>query len=167
MAGEGGPVEVRLTSCDCPGTPHADGDLIYLRPRADMNMGLAAQVALRQSGNYRGDAESALLSVMVRYGVIAWTCRDAEGPVRVTTDAVVERLGWSNDAMAVMAKARELYWDTVLAPLVPAKSDAAPGTPSDDSTSPSPESGLTTPTSSEPSSPSEPVTGRPSKTTGG
>ncbi len=167
MAGEGGPIEVNIGECACPGHPHEDGDIVWMRAKPNMDMGLAAQVGLRQSGNYRGDTEGALLAVLVRYGVAAWNCRDAEGPIRVTTDAVVERLGWGDGAIKVAAKARELYWDTVLAPLVPAKSEQPQPTPAALSTSPSQGSGQRTQSSPQPSSHSEPVGGKRSATTGG
>lgn len=166
MAGESGPIEIGIGACQCPGSPHGE-DVVWLRTKPDLNMGLAAQAAIRQSGNYRGDTDGALISVLVRYGVVAWNCRDAEGPIRVTTDAVVERLGWSEAALKVAAKARELYWDTVLAPLVPPKSELPTPTPSEPSTSASRPSGRHTPTSPEQSSHSEQEAGAPLPRTGG
>lgn len=166
MAGESGPVEVRLNDCQCPGNLHPDGDILWFRSRPDANMGLAAQVALRQSGSYRGDAEAAVLSVLIRYGVVAWTCRNADGPVAVTTDAVLDRLGWGEGALTVATKARELYWDAVIDPLVPTKSEPPPPTPGDSSTSQNPDSGPATRTSSAPSSRSAPAAGKRSPTTG-
>ena len=159
MAGEGGPVEQGIGKCQCPDSPHAE-DIIWWRAKPDFNMGSAAQVALRQSGSYRGDTEAALLSVLVRYGVVAWNIRTADGPVPVTTDAVLERLGWGDAAIKATAKARELYWDKVLAPLVPAKSEPPQPMPAELSTSASPRSGQRTRTSPEQSSPSGQEAGR-------
>lgn len=148
MAGESGPVEVPIGECQCPGTPHPSGDIVFLRPKPDLNMGLAAQEALRQSGSLRGDGLASVVSAITRYGVVAWNLRDADGnSVPISTDGVIQRLGWSPEALAVAAKARELYLDTVLAPLVPARPEPAPSTHDDSLTSPSPASGRPTPTS--------------------
>jgi hypothetical protein len=150
MAGESGPPEVNIGDCECPGAPHSGGDLVWLRPKPDLNMGLAVQEALRQSGSLRGDGQAAVLSAMVRYGVAAWNIRDEDGSVPITTDAVAQRLGWGEGALKVTAKARELYWERVLSPLGLTRSTSAPATPDEPSTSPSPASGRNTPTSSEP-----------------
>lgn len=150
MAGESGPPEINIGECECPGTPHAGGDLVWMRNKPDLNMGLAVQEALRQSGSLRGDGQAAVLSAMVRYGVAAWNIRDDDGAIPVTTDAVAQRLGWGEGAMKVAAKARELYWERVLVPLGLTRSTSAPPTPDEPSTSPSRASGPSTPTSSEP-----------------
>lgn len=150
MAGESGPTEVNIGPCECPGQPHGSGDIVYLRPKPDLQMGLAVQEALRQSGSLRGDGQAAVLSAMVRYGVAAWNIRDDEGPATVTTDAVAQRLAWGEGALAVVAKARELYWSAVLAPLGLTRSTSAPSTHDEASTSASPASGPSTRTSREP-----------------
>lgn len=166
MAGESGPVEVNIGACQCPGTPHPAGDVVWLRAKPDLNMGLATQEALRQSGSLRGDGQAAVLSALVRYGVVAWNLRDADGAVPVTTDAVVERIGWGEAAIEVARHARELYWNAVLVPLGMTRSDSAQPTPRTDSTSANQSSGQSTPTSSGESSPSEQEAGAPSRRTG-
>jgi hypothetical protein len=157
-------VEVNIGDCGCAHSnghvPHPDGDIVYLRPKPDLAMGLAAQSAIRQSGNYMGDTHAALYSVYVRYGVTAWNIRDLTGPVTLTHDALFDRLENPLSAgMRVAAKAKDLYHEAVIAPLVPAKS--APLRPSrkTDSTSRSRASGRRTQTSPSLSSPSEPAAG--------
>jgi len=151
-------VEVPIGECRCfhtNGAPvHADGDLVYLRAKPDLSMGLAAASALRQSGDYMGDTEAALFSVFVRYGVVAWNIVDSNGPVRVTADAVLDRLGLAAGGAIVASRAAELYRDTVLAPLVPKRSGPPPPTPRTGSTSRNRGSGPRTPRSPSPSSPS-------------
>lgn len=156
-------VEVNIGACQCAhsngAVPHPDGDVVYLRPKPDLAMGLAAQAAIRQSGDLIGDTNAALYSVYVRYGVVAWNVRDLAGPVPVTHDRLLDRLGWGEGGMTVAMKAVELYHEAVLAPLLPAKS--APQRPSrkTDSTSPSRQSGRRSPSSRQPSLPSGPVAG--------
>lgn len=149
MSGENRePVAVNIGSCTCPKRPHKAGDVVYLRPTPNLDMGLAAWQAIRQSGNLIGDTDSALLSVMVRYGVVAWNLVDEDGPIRVHTEIVAEKLAWTPGALSVALKARELYRDALLAPLVPNTSPPAPPTQEDDSTSPNPPTGHTTQKSS-------------------
>lgn len=162
MSGGNGlePTRVNIGACQCPNSPHAEGDWVLLRPEPSFDMGLAAREAIRQSGWLIGDTDGAYQSVLVRYGVVAWNITGATGdPVRVTTTAVAERLGWSDGAVAVADKARELYEEKVLAPLVPTSSPSAQGTPGENSTSPNPSSGEPSQPSPEPSSPSGSETG--------
>jgi len=148
MAGESGPTEVNIGPCECPGTPHVDGDIVWLSPKPDLEMGLAVREALRQSGSLRGDADAAVRSALIRYGVKAWNVRDESGPLRITTDRVAQRLGWGEGAIRVSDAVKELYWDTVLDPLGVTRSTSAPSTPDEPSTSPNPESGQPIPSSS-------------------
>jgi hypothetical protein len=157
------PIEVPIGECRCfhtNGAPvHPDGDLVYLRPKPDLAMGLAAASALRQSGDYMGDTEAALFSVFVRYGVIAWNVVDSQGPVKVTADAVLDRLGWAEGGAIVASRAATLYRDTVLAPLVPTRPAPLRPTRRTGSMSRNRGSGPPTPPSPSPSSPSEPEAG--------
>lgn len=153
------PVEVNIGNCTCAHSngaiPHPDGDVVYLRPKPDLAMGIAAQEAIRQSGNYLGDTHAALYSVYVRYGVVGWNVRDREGPVRLTTEALLARLEEPLEAgMIVARRGVELYQEAVLAPLHLAKS--APQRPSrrTGSTSPNRASGRPSRSSPRPSSPS-------------
>jgi len=152
-------------ACECPGHPH-EQDILYFRPKPDLAMGLAAQSALAQASGFRGDGESAFLGALARHGVVEWTCRDEDGPIRVSPQTVVERIGWGIDAIAVVEKARELYYKQVLDPLAVAKSDSEPPTPEAPSTSPSLASSPPSPTSPLPSSHSAAAVGKQSATIG-
>lgn len=159
------PVEVNLGPCSCAhsnGTvPHPDGDLVFMRPRASLDMGVATQQALRQSGRYAGDTLATLYSVFVRYGVTGWNLVDIKGaPLPFTTEGLLDRLETPLQAgLNVTAKGHELYYDAVLDPLQPVKS--VPPRPSHrtGSTSRSRASGQPTPTSPAPSSPSAEAAG--------
>lgn len=152
-------VEVNIGGCRCHGDPrpHPDGDVVYLRPKPDLAMGLAATSALRQAGNLIGDNEAALYSVFVRYGVIGWNVLGPDGQtLPVTHDAILDRLGWEEGGAIVATRAVALYRDKVLDPLLLMNSAPRPPTPVNGSTPQSPSSGRSR-TSRKPSSHSGPV----------
>lgn len=156
------PVEVNIGDCRCSGDPrpHPDGDVVFLRPKPDLTMGLASASALRQSGDFMGDTEAALYSVFVRYGVVAWNVRDEKGPVVVTPEAVLDRLGWAEGGAIVAARAAALYRETILGPLVRTSPEPQQPTHKNGSTSRSPRSGRRSPSSSPRPSPSGRAAGR-------
>ncbi len=43
------PTEVRIRDCACPGEPHPDGDVVYLRPTLDLAGGTQAEMDLLDS----------------------------------------------------------------------------------------------------------------------
>ena len=153
------PVEVNIGDCGCAhsngSVPHPDGDVVYMRPKPDLAMGIAAGAAIRQSGNYLGDTNAALYTVYVRFGVVGWNLVDRDGPVPLTVGALLDRLENPLSAgMLVANKGVELYHEAVLAPLAPAKSASRRPSPRTVSTSRNRGSGRSTPTSPPPSSPS-------------
>ncbi len=154
MSGPNGavPTEVNLGACRCPGSPHANGDIVWLKPKAGIDMGLAATVALRRSGNRPGDVQAALGMVFLRYGISAWTFTDArKEPVPVTADTIDEWLPWDEGGFEVADAADNLYASTVIAPLVKTSEASPPASPEEPSMSATPQSGEQPPTSSEPS----------------
>lgn len=116
------PVVIPVGACRCSGGPHAplhpDGDTVSLRPKAGLEMGLAATGALRRSGGRPGDIQAALGAVYLRYGITGWSFTDADGPVPFSPDVLDHWLPWDNGGYEVADKADELYGDTVLAPLL-------------------------------------------------
>lgn len=154
------PVEVPIGECRCPNTPH-EADVVYLRPKPDLEMGLASRSAIQQSGNLVGDTEAALYSVFIRYGVIAWNITDEKArPVPVNHGTILDRLGWAEGGAIVALRAMALYQDAVLAPLAQARSGSAPPTLLNGSTSLSPASGASSPSSRKRSSHSPPAAGQ-------
>lgn len=159
------PVEVNIGACTCAHAnghvPHPDGDVVYMRAKPNLDMGIAAQTALRNSGRYVGDTHAALWTVFVRFGVTGWNLVDVKGAaLPFSVEALLDRLEDPLESgMIVATRGVELYQDAVLAPLLPAKS--VPPRPSrrTGSTSPSRASGRPTRRSPSPSSPSEQAAG--------
>ena len=145
--------EVNLGPCRCAGSPHAQGDIVWLRPKAGIDMGLAATVALRHSGTRPGDVQAALGMVFLRYGISGWTFTDENHEVvPVTADNIDLWLPWDEGGFEVADRADDLYGATVIAPLVRRSEPSPPPTPGEPSTSATPPSGDQPPTSSAPSS---------------
>jgi hypothetical protein len=113
-------IPVTFRDCACPGTPHPDGDVAYLRPYLDYPGGAEA---LRAIGDTQDDGldhfREYVNPVLIRRGVVSWNLLDADGlPVPVTREALDE-LRWE-DAYLLGEKAQDTYGDQILAPLVKA-----------------------------------------------
>lgn len=100
------PVEVRLGACLCAGTPHLDGDVVYLAAKLPTPAGHAAVRALSQGG----DLEVTILAGIIRYSIVGWNFVDDKGnDVSVTPDNVDRYLPWNEGGKEVAAEARKQY----------------------------------------------------------
>lgn len=111
------PIEVRFSDCHCPGTPHPDGDVAYLRPFLDYAGGAEALRAMRSAD---GDVEKfgeLVGPVYIRRGLVGWNRVDEAGdPLPLPTDPATE-LPYE-EAYWIADRADDLYGGSVLAPLV-------------------------------------------------
>lgn len=129
-------VAVPLGSCYCPGTPHEDGDVVYLAPSLSMAGGMAAQAAIAEGMNDAIRLQELLASVWVRHGVIEWNLTDERGqPVPVTQANVERALPYGKGGRLVADKADDLYAEDILAPLVQRLGNTSPTGPTRGSTS--------------------------------
>jgi hypothetical protein len=137
-------VPVRLRDCACPGTPHPEGDIAYLRPFLDFAGGAEAAVAFDEALKTASwDAEGFLTGiprlyectgpVYLRRGVTEWNLVDDTGPVPCTPEAVMA-LPYQ-DAWNIADRGDDLYRQQVTAPLVQRTRDSSNGTPTAGSTS--------------------------------
>jgi hypothetical protein len=111
------PIAVRFRDCSCPGSPHPDGDVAYLRPYLDYPGGAEALAALRAIADKPSRVAEVLGPIFIRRGVVSWNVVDEDGdPVPVTSEALDE-LRWE-DAYELADRADDLYGGQVLAPLV-------------------------------------------------
>jgi hypothetical protein len=132
-------IEVSLGECRCPGTPHPDGDLLYLRPK----LGLAAGVAIQQTvidmaGNRSAPDITGLLSeAYLRYGVADWNLLDDAGkPLELTPETLREQvLDDFERATPAADRADELYMQATIGPLLPKAPSSLPTMPTNGSTS--------------------------------
>lgn len=110
------PVPIAFGGCPCPGTPHADGDTIWLKAALDMDGGLAFASAFSSSGELPID--QALGRSYLIAGIADWTFQDAKGAAIPVTPANVRRLRWSPAVIDLAERAAQLYGKDVLLPLV-------------------------------------------------
>lgn len=156
--GRGQPVVVPVGSCGCPRAPHTT-DTVTLRGEPSVPMGVAAWAVVREGGD-APTLTGRLSEVWLRFGIIDWTFTDEQGNREQITPESIERLLPFARGLEVADRADGLYSDEVLRPLVERQSRLLRPTPTEPSTSASPDSGDTPLT---PSSPS-PRTARAGKT---
>ena len=112
-------VPVSIGPCECPGTPHGDGDLVYLAPVLSARGGMAAQGAINDAGTDGVKLQELLWRVYRDHGVTGWNLVDDDGdPVPLTPENVDLALPFGKGGQAVADKADELYSEDVLRPFL-------------------------------------------------
>jgi hypothetical protein len=165
--------QVNIGACQCPGTPHPDGDVVELRDKMGYTGGsvLQAEMAeylstpIRERGPWTR-LNARLKGLYLEEGIEGWNLLDAEGkPIPVSTLTIREQFlddfTQADRATAIADAADDLYYEAVLAPLVNRLLESSPSTPTNGSTSQTP-STETAPTES-PSTPGSPKRRKPSK----
>ena len=140
-------VEVRVRDCECPGDFHnGTGDVVFLRPKPSMALGLAVEADMLRSAASGQLLERAWAISYIRHGVTGWNFVDAEGKSRPLD--VDELLDDFDMGKLIAEKADELYGDRVVTPFIerlfPSSTQeqppSSPPGPTTDSTSPPPAS---------------------------
>lgn len=127
-------ISVRMSECRCPGTPHSAGDFAYLKPQADLELGLAAHQVVAQAVEAQLQNGSSLtpsqaLEMMqvklgmsfAIHGIAQWDLLDEHGKPLPINAATVGAVKWT-DIAPVADKAAVLYSDEVLRPLAVSRS---------------------------------------------
>ena len=140
------PVPVRVGDCRCPGTPHTEGDHVYLAPRLTATAGAAATAAVNATGVTVPDIIGALAGVFMAHCIVRWDFLMAGEKVGTTEDVPINRLTideylpWGEGGSIVTEACDGLYAEDFLRPLGlrPSRSSAAGQTePSTSATRPS------------------------------
>lgn len=123
------PVVINVGGCRCSGTPHTDGDEVYLKPEIGLEGGLVAEQQLLDHQGPNTQAEATALTrewalTFVRYGAYGWNLVDAEGEPRPFD--IEEVLGSYSIGRTVADAAADLYGDQVMRPLMKALPKALP-----------------------------------------
>lgn len=151
-------IPVRIGECLCPGSPHADGDFVYLRPKLGLSAGIALQRLIVEANQQQGvdaaEMTGKLAEAYLLHGVAEWTLLDANGKlIPVTNETVAYQiLSDFSRSEAAADKADDLYMGPVLAPLVNRALASSQTTPTKGSTSPIPAGGSKRPKRSKRSS---------------
>ncbi len=140
-------VPVRMGECRCVGAPHAGGDFAYLKPEADLALGLAANQVVAQAVESQQQNGSSLTSqqafemMQIKlgmsyaiHGIASWDRLDEHGKPLEINAATVGGVKWT-DIEPVAQKAALLYADEVLRPLVDRLSGLSRSGQTDGSTS--------------------------------
>jgi hypothetical protein len=152
-------VEVSVGTCRCPGSPHPDGDTVWLAEKMPLPMGFAALHVVRTSQD-PAELEGRLALIYLRFGITAWSFTDEDSqPVRLDPDRASELIEqwlplWEG-GMTVARRADELYGEAIFYPFTLARDQmrkSSPPGPTVDSTSANPDSGTAPQTPSAPSS---------------
>lgn len=112
---------VRVRDCACPGSPHEEGDGVFLSSTLSAEGGIAAE---QQMGEIRDvdQLTQKWLVTFVRYGAQGWNFLDEDGPVPFDVEDLLADWGL---ARPVALRAAELYQEAVSAPF-----QTAPARPS-------------------------------------
>lgn len=145
-------------ACPCLGTPHSDGDSVFLAPHLSLRGGLVAEATmvrvwtkLKMAGAVPEPTEASLAveaslrDVYLLDGVKDWTFTDESGDKLAVTEDTIRDLLLSNFSLGrvVADEADRLYTPSVLDPLLARLLRSSPASPRRASTSTS----ATTPSS--------------------
>jgi hypothetical protein len=112
-------VPIRVRDCACPDSPHAEeGDIVYLARKVSLDLGVACQQALSESGGDTSLLTRLWMTAFVRYGARGANFLDPFDP-----EALLEDFELSGP---VAEAANDLYAEVLLRPLglSPSKSSA-------------------------------------------
>ena len=112
-------VPVSIGPCECPGTPHGDGDVVYLAPVLSAAAGMASQGAIEEASNDGVRLQELLWRIYRDHCITGWNLLDEDGdPVPLTTATKDQALPFGKGGQAVAEKADELYHEDVLRPFL-------------------------------------------------
>lgn len=126
-------------ACPCPGTPHKDGDTVYLYPKlafVDGVVVLRAVGVAKEAGAGDEELSAVLLNGYLERGLAKWTFTDANGPVPLNRDTVrAFTAGNLLEAIGIANHAETLYSAALIGPLATGASTSSTSTPTPTSTS--------------------------------
>ena len=135
-------IEVNIGACQCPNTPHADGDVVRLRERLGLAAGIAVQKLIIEANtadnNIEGARRTGLMAEgLLLYGVESWNLVGLDGhPLPVSPETIrVQLLDDFERGQVASEKADDLYSLAVLSPLLKQVRTLSPPSPRDGSTS--------------------------------
>lgn len=111
-------VPVPIGPCLCPGTPHGDGDVVFLAPVLSAAAGYAAQGAIADAEGDVARVQELLWRIYRDHCITGWNLLDEDGePVPATAENKDRGLPFAKGGRAVAERADQLYAQDILAPL--------------------------------------------------
>lgn len=140
------PIAVPIGVCPCLGTPHGDGDIVYLRPKLGLEGGLAVEAAMA-SGTTQSEQTVAVSMALIQWNITGWTFTgepDKKGeptpvpvpPAPIQMDVLDALLPYAEGGEKIANKAAELYLEAVYGPLAARVSARSPSLPHNGATPP-------------------------------
>ena len=112
-------VAVPIGKCLCPGTPHPDGDVVYLTAQLSAPGGMAAQGAITDGFDDAVKLQELLWRIYRDHGIVSWNLVDEDGESVPLTPANIEMaLPYGKGGRAVADAADDLYNEDVLGPFL-------------------------------------------------
>lgn len=132
-------------ACPCPGTPHSDGDTVFLGPKLSFRAGVMAESKIADiinGADAQGEAKAIIFETYLYDGVKAWTFTDSEGADVPVSDSAIKAWLLSDYALGlkVAEEADKLYSEAVTDPLAKRSFGSSPNGQTNGSTSPKPAS---------------------------
>ena len=134
-------IEVAVGECRCPGAPHPDGDVVYLRPTLGLRGGVIVQGVVTTAKRMEPppsapEITASLVETYVLQGVVEWNLWGDDGPIPVTPESVTRHLlDDYTRAEAVANRADDLYSEPILGPLLNGARNSSLDTSTNGSTS--------------------------------
>jgi len=115
------PIPVRVRDCACPDAPHAEGDIVYLRPKPSLDLGVAATQAISEAGGDGDKLTRTWIRLFVTLGTTGSNFLPADpwDPAPLLDDFELSK--------PVADAATDLYAEILLRPLGLSLSKPSPG----------------------------------------
>lgn len=127
-------LRVPLGACQCPGTPHPDGDWVEMYPRLDMKRAMA--VLSRAAGDDEELIAFALVQGYARFGIEDWNLANGEGKKLELNAVNLQRFSEEDPrSLAVGSRGDDLYSQATIVPLATAANSLSPTTQTNGATS--------------------------------
>ena len=102
-------VPVPVGDCRCPGTPHEDGDVVFLYPKLGMEGGIAVQTAIFLNDDAAQRVQAAYVA-LVDHGIADWTFSNGNGSkIPISPATIRGSLPWMEGGSEVAMAAFNQY----------------------------------------------------------
>ena len=130
-------VQVRFRDCGCPGSPHPEGDVVYVTAKLGLEAGLACTQD-RMAATDQGDLIRRWIVSLVRWCAVGWNVTDEKGaPVPFSPAILLDDYELAAPVADALA---DRFVDTLIGPFPTCQPPTSPPGPTADSTSATPTS---------------------------
>lgn len=110
-------IPVPVGACRCPGSPHEDGDTVFLYPKLGLDAGIAVQSAVQTNDPGPGRLAAAY-QALIDHNIADWNITNGDGSKLPIDKAHIRAaLPWMEGGKEVADKLLIMHQEAVLAPL--------------------------------------------------